>query len=337
MILKVDPFHPDPAAIRTAAEVIRRGGVVAFPTETVYGLGASALSEPAVRRIFQVKDRPAYNPLIVHVPDAGSARSLVERWPDTARLLAERFWPGPLTLVLPKRAIVPDLVTAGLATVAVRVPSHPVAQALLRAAGVPIAAPSANPFTGISATTAHHVRRTLGDRVDVIIDGGATPGGIESTVLDLSRTPPALLRPGLLGSEELAAAIGGGLGAGEPAGGEDARPSPGMLERHYAPRAAVRLFEPEERARTAAWLRDLQAGGEGRGMMAGALLRDTLDAPVDHPLPMPADPAAYARVLYAALHTLDEQGCDVIVIENVPDEAAWSAVRDRLRRAAGGL
>jgi L-threonylcarbamoyladenylate synthase len=335
MILKVDPFRPDPAAIGTAAEVIRRGGVVAFPTETVYGLGANALSELAVRRIFEVKARPAYNPLIVHVPDARSARALVESWPEAARRLASRFWPGPLTLVLPKREVVPDLVTAGLATVAVRVPSHAVAQALLRAAGVPIAAPSANPFTGISATTADHVVRTLGDRVDLIIDGGATPGGIESTVVDLSRTPPALLRPGLLASDELAAAIGSPLGAGGQAGPEDARPSPGMLERHYAPRAAVRLFGPDERGRTAAWLRDVKARGEGRPVRTGALLRDTLDAPLDHPLAMPADPAAYARVLYAALHTLDEEGCDVIVIENVPDGAAWNAVRDRLQRAAG--
>ncbi|MFW6201455.1 MAG: L-threonylcarbamoyladenylate synthase, partial [Gemmatimonadota bacterium] len=202
-VLTVDPESPDPAAIDRAARALREGRLIAFPTETVYGLGADALDADAVRRIFEAKERPPRNPLIVHVADAAAARGLVERWPPAAGRLADAFWPGPLTLVLPKRPEVPDEVTAGLPTVAVRVPSHPVARALLLAAGVPVAAPSANPFTGVSPTTARHVQSGLADRIDLVLDAGPTPVGIESTVVDLSGPKPRLLRPGMISPEAL--------------------------------------------------------------------------------------------------------------------------------------
>src|SRR5579864_4916197 len=192
-VLTVDPQAPDAAAIAEAAALLRAGGLVAFPTETVYGLAANALSADAVSRIFAAKGRPAGNPVIVHVADAAGARALVDDWPAAAERLAERFWPGPLTLVLPRSRQVPDLVTAGGSTVGVRVPAHPVALALLHACGLPLAAPSANRSTRLSPTRAAHVLGDLGDRIDLLLDGGATPGGLESTVLDLTAAPPRLL------------------------------------------------------------------------------------------------------------------------------------------------
>jgi L-threonylcarbamoyladenylate synthase len=318
------PPSPDPDAIAVAAEVLRQGGLVAFPTETVYGLGANALDADAVRRIFLAKDRPDNNPLIAHVPDALVARELVADWPERAALLAERFWPGPLTLVLPKRPLVPDLVTAGLPAVAVRVPSHPVALALLRAAALPIAAPSANRFTELSPTTAEHVARSLGDVVDVILDGGPTTVGIESTVLDLTGSMPRLLRPGMVTLAELEQTIGA-IAPPPVVTGSAPRLSPGMHERHYAPRAPLVLVSPAEVEREAA-----RAGG----MPVGALVLSDLVWPVQHPLRMPNDPAAYASRLYAALHSLDDLGSHLILVERPPDAPEWLGVMDRLRRAA---
>ncbi|HEX5520066.1 MAG TPA: L-threonylcarbamoyladenylate synthase, partial [Longimicrobiaceae bacterium] len=227
--ITVDPSAPAAAALARAAAVLRRGGLVAFPTETVYGLGANALDADAVRRIFAAKGRPSYNPLIAHVAGAAAARELVTAWPDAAEQLAAAFWPGPLTLVLPKRAIVPDVVTAGLDTVAVRVPAHPVAHALLAAAGLPVAAPSANRFTQLSPTTAAHVERALGDRVDLILDGGPTTVGIESTVIDLSGERPVLLRPGSIALDALERIVGP-LERPAASAAEAPRPSPGMLD-----------------------------------------------------------------------------------------------------------
>ncbi|HEU4699532.1 MAG TPA: L-threonylcarbamoyladenylate synthase [Gemmatimonadales bacterium] len=322
-ILPVDPAHPDPAAIARAAGVIRRGGLVAFPTETVYGLGADALDAAAVERIFQAKERPGYNPLIVHVPDAEAARALTRVWPEAATRLAERFWPGPLTLVLPKRPAVPDRVTAGLDSVALRVPAHPVALALLRAAERPIAAPSANRFTQLSPTTAQHVAKGLDGRVELILDGGPTTVGIESTVVDLTGPRPAVLRPGILGRDALAAVIGA-LDTPDVVRADEApRRGPGMLDRHYSPRATVRLFDP----------------GAGTpplppDAVSGALLLRAPDPGVDHPVVLPADPEGYARELYAALHRLDDLGCALVLVERPPDGPAWAGVRDRLERAA---
>ncbi len=208
MLQRVDPQRPDEATIARAAEILRGGGLVAFPTETVYGLGANALDPAAVDRIYAAKGRPSFNPLIVHVADADHVLDVAAAWPDNAERLARAFWPGPLTLVLPKRPEVPSSVTAGLDTVAVRVPSHPVARALLVAAGIPIAAPSANRSSEVSPTTGAHVEKSLGDAVDLILDAGPTLVGIESTVVDLTFDPPAILRPGIITREDLALVIG---------------------------------------------------------------------------------------------------------------------------------
>ena len=323
-ILRVTPSAPDPVAIRQAAEIIRAGGLVAFPTETVYGLGANALDEQAVRRIYEAKGRPGNNPLIAHVPDAEVARGLARAWPPEAETLARRFWPGPLTLVLPKRSSIPDLVTAGLPAVAVRVPSHPVALALLRASQVPIAAPSANRFTELSPTTAEHVVKSLGDRVDLILDGGPTSVGIESTVLDLTGPVPRLLRPGMVTLAELEHAIGS-IAPAPAVSGSAPRLSPGMHERHYAPRARLELVTPADVGR--------QTPTAGQSL-TGALILSDLVWPVQHPMRMPRDPVEYASRLYAALHALDDLGCQVILVELPPPEAAWHGVHDRLRRAA---
>lgn len=329
-IQKVDPAHPYGGAIDEAARILRAGGLVAFPTETVYGLGANALDESAVRRIFETKGRPSYNPLIVHVGTTEAARQLVEHWPDVAGFLASRFWPGPLTIVLPKRVLIPDLVTAGLPTVAVRVPHHPVALSLLRTANVPVAAPSANLFTRISPTTADHVRQGLGSGVDLILDGGATPVGIESTVVDITGDEPRLLRPGTISHADLEAVVGPITSASTPLAETEARPAPGMVGQHYAPAGELRLFSPGQREEMAATVREAAAGGR----KVGALLLRSLDAPVDHTIHMPGNPAAYATRLYSALHEFDAHGCSLIVADEVPGDAEWAGVRDRLARAA---
>jgi L-threonylcarbamoyladenylate synthase len=329
--LTVDPEQPDAEIVRRAGDVLRSGGLVAFPTETVYGLGANALDASAVARIFSAKGRPTYDPLIVHVLNASGARAVAREWPDAAERLATTFWPGPLTVVVPKQPVVPDIVTAGLDTVAVRVPSHPVARAILEAAAVPIAAPSANRFTEISPTRAEHVARTLGDRVDLIIDGGPTTVGIESTVVDVSGERPVLLRPGMIPVPALLAALGSlGIEVAVAHGdGAAPRRSPGMLDRHYAPRARLEMFDNASRTRAVRSATERAAAGD----TVGALLVTPFDAPVRHALEMPNDPAAYARVLYHALHTLDAAGCDVVFVEDVPCSPAWAGVRDRLTRA----
>ncbi len=236
-VISVSINSPEADRIARAAEVLRNGKLVAFPTETVYGLGANALDAEAVARIFVAKGRPTKNPLIVHVPDMNSARALVMEWPENAAKLAAKFWPGPLTLVLPKRDIVPDIVTAGGTTVALRVPAHPIALALLKEAGVPVAAPSANRSMRLSPTTAEHVAGGLAGRIDLILDGGPTTGGIESTVLSLVGETPTLLRPGLISPAEIEAVIGPILRisdrAVDNAGEEKPLLSPGMLSRHF--------------------------------------------------------------------------------------------------------
>ena len=335
------PATPD--AIRHAAAVLRAGGLVAFPTETVYGLGADALDPAAVGRIFAAKGRPNYNPLIVHATDVHAVQRLVTRWPAAAQRLAERFWPGPLTLVLPRASVVPDAVTAGLGSVAVRIPAHPVALALLREAGIPVAAPSANRFTELSPTTASHVASALGDRVDLILDGGATEVGIESTVLDLTGAVPVVLRPGMISLEALSAEIGDVLPASAlPAApiGEAPRASPGMMDRHYAPRAELTLFHASQQDQVRAWAARAAARGERVGVLLRAPRAGThaaaFDTGIARALLMPADPAGYARRLYAALHELDEAGCRIVYVEHPPDDDAWAGVRDRLRRGAAG-
>jgi L-threonylcarbamoyladenylate synthase len=323
----VDPGRPDPRAIARAAAAIRRGELVAFPTETVYGLGADALDPAAVARIYEAKGRPSYNPLIVHVLDAVAARGLVTAWPPAAQRLADACWPGPVTLVLPKAPAVPDAVTAGLPAVALRVPAHPVALALLRAAERPIAAPSANRSNELSPTTAAHVASALGDRVALILDAGPTDVGIESTVVDLTGPRPRLLRPGLVSRDELVRLIGD-IADPEPASGDVSRSSPGQLERHYAPQAELRLVDDPEAGRAAL--------GEARlaGHRAALLTYDAVIVGDPDVALLPGEPAGYARRLYAALHDLDARDYNVVYVVRPPAEAAWEGIHDRLRRAA---
>lgn len=327
-ILPLDPAAPDPRALRIAADALRRGGLVAFPTETVYGLGTHALDPEAVARIYEAKGRPSYNPLIVHVADAAGARALVSAWPEQAERLARAFWPGPLTLVLPKRPIVPDAITAGLPTVGVRVPAHPVALALLREARLPIAAPSANRFTELSPTTAAHVVESLGDAVDIVLDGGPTTVGIESTVVDLTGAVPRILRPGMIDAASIAR-VAGAVDEREVRAVEGvARSSPGMVNRHYAPRARVLLFDETTRRGVLAEATAAAADGERVGSLAFTPL------PVTDARVMPRDAAAYAARLYAELHALDRLGCGLVLIEQVPGTPEWAGVRDRLERAS---
>jgi L-threonylcarbamoyladenylate synthase len=290
--------------VARAAELIRAGRLVAFPTETVYGLGANALDAAAVERIFAAKGRPRTSPLIVHVASIEMAREVTAQWPDSAGTLARRYWPGPLTLVLSKSDLIPDVVTAGLTTVGVRMPAHEMALELIRAAGVPIAAPSANRFTELSPTAAGHVG---GELADFILDGGPARVGIESTVLSLVGRPK-LLRPGVIPLPEIEELIGRVETAEAPDVGAHA--SPGMHARHYQPRTRLYLVREGDRAPAGrgAWLR---IGRE-----------------------MPADPLAYAAALYETLHRLDGQGFDWIAAERPPETPEWAGVLDRLRRAA---
>lgn len=337
-ILTVSHLDPDPDAIGEAANLLRTGRLVAFPTETVYGLGANALDAGAVAAIYEAKGRPARNPLIVHIHGAEQARGLSADWPARADLLARAFWPGPLTLVVARAPFIPDIVTAGGATVALRVPAAPVALALLRAADVPVAAPSANRSNRVSPTRAAHVLRHLGGRIPLILDGGPTPGGIESTVLDVTGPAPRLLRPGLVTRAQLEEVVGPIDGPAAPAPTDPERTdaplaSPGMMRKHYAPNAPLELAEPARAAaRVAAILADdatarvgwLHIGCDAPG---GGDPRLTLH-------PMPDTPRAYAARLYDALHAMDDAGVTRIVADAPPRTPDWHAVNDRLGRAA---
>ncbi len=317
-LLKVDPQSPQRDAIERAAAVLRAGGLVAFPTETVYGLGAHALDPEAVRKIFTAKQRPDWDPLIVHVRDMAMARPLMKRLRPQFELLASRFWPGALTLVTEKAAQVPAEVTARRPTVALRMPWHPVAAALLAAADLPIAAPSANRFGCPSPTRAEHVVEDLGDRIDLILDAGPTPMGVESTVLDLTQSPPAILRPGGVSREELEKVLGNVSLASsisdEPAA-EGLR-SPGMTTKHYAPRATVELFENAQLQASRA--DELRRASKRVGIVDTSGNAERL-----------------AQTLFAQLRDLDAQGVDVILCVLPPREGVGLAVRDRLLRAAG--
>jgi L-threonylcarbamoyladenylate synthase len=321
----------DDGAIAEAAAILRRGELVVFPTETVYGVGADALEPAAVERIFRAKGRPATNPVIVHVAGPDEARALVLGFDAEAQALAAAFWPGPLTLVLPRRPEVPAIVAAGGPTLAVRAPAHPVARALLSAFGGPIAAPSANRSNAISPTRAEHAEEELADQVGIILDGGPCRVGLESTVIELG-PDPRILRPGAIGRGELEAALGRPVGAPTPAtaasGG--ALPSPGMLARHYAPRHPLVLFR-----------RPSFPAGSPSGPVAVLLVGPAPPAPPPGPLPagstvrsLPADPSGYGRELYAALREADRGAISAIWVEAPPPDEAWSAIADRLRRAS---
>jgi len=308
--------RPDDAGIAAAVEALKAGRLVAFPTETVYGLGADATDDRAVAAIFAAKERPSFNPLIVHVAGSEMAEALA-RFDERARLLARRFWPGPLTLVLPRSVACPVslLASAGLPTLAVRVPRHPVAARLLAGFGRPIAAPSANPSGRLSPTTAAHVAATLGKAVAVILDGGPTEIGLESTIVDLSGPSPRLLRPGGLAEEEIAALIG----PLAPPDFRHAPKAPGMLTSHYAPRLGLRL---EAKAVSA----DEALLAFGPKIPTGA--RATLN------LSTASDLVEAAANLFAFLHRLDESGASVIAVMPVPERGLGRAINDRLRRAA---
>src|SRR5262245_42177728 len=315
-VIRVDSANPDPGVIRRAAEVVRSGGLVAFPTETVYGLGANALDTAAVARIFEAKGRPATNPIIVHVADAAQVFNVAATWPQTAARLAGRFWPGPLTIVVPRRPEVPDVVTAGGPTVAVRCPAHAVAAALIRAAGVPVAAPSANRSTELSPTRAEHVLKGLGGRIELVIDGGPCPGGIESTVIDVTDDAVRLLRPGLV-TVPMLEAVCGTVEVG--AKSESVVRSPGQLAKHYSPRTPLVLAEGADEADR------LHRELKERSFRVISLGFDL----IWEYRPMDGNPAGYAADLYTALHDLDDGRYDRIVVELPPDTPEWAAVRDR--------
>jgi L-threonylcarbamoyladenylate synthase len=302
-----------------AAQLLREGKLVAFPTETVYGLGANALDANAVERIYEAKGRPHSSPIIVHVSNYEMVKRVAAVWPEAAQELAEKFWPGPLTLVLPKTTAVPGLVTAGLPTVGVRMPAHPVALALIEAAQVPVAAPSANRFTQVSPTTAAHVEAGLGDRVDYILDGGPCTVGIESTVLSLAEATPILYRPGGISRRQIEALIGP-IAVAQQAANAPAHASPGLHPRHYSPRTHLLLVENG----------DVPRQGSGAYLQLTHFPHHT----VGEIVVMPADAAGYAAQLYGVLHELDARNYDWIAVETPPANAEWEAVLDRLRRAA---
>lgn len=313
--------------IEKAAGVLRAGGLVAMPTETVYGLAANVEDTAAVARVFQVKGRPPSHPLIVHVAGAEQLDDWVADVPDTARLLAERFWPGPLTLVLRRGPRVPLEATGGLETVAVRVPDHPVALALLSTFGGAVAAPSANRFGSVSPTTADHVRAELGDAVDFVLDGGPCQVGVESTIVDATSETPSILRPGGVTREELEAALGCPVAVGSTSHVR----VPGQHPSHYAPQARVVLVTPEK------ILAEAQLAQE-RGHRVGVILPPTLaDAPVKaHAVvTVPRSTAAYARGLYGFLRELDQLGCDLVLASLPAEQGLGLAIANRLRRAAG--
>jgi L-threonylcarbamoyladenylate synthase len=316
----------DPAAIARAAQVLRDGRLVAFPTETVYGLGGDALDAAVITKIFAAKQRPADNPLIVHVAEVAGARALVREFPEVAEKAAT-LWPGPLTIVLRRNDRVPDATTAGQDTVALRVPDHPVALALLRACGLPLAAPSANRSGRPSPTLASHVLADLDGRVDLILDGGPTRHGLESTVLDLTGPRPLLLRRGAVTLEQLRALLGEVDSVDEADEAAKAR-SPGLRHRHYAPRARVELVS--EGTGEAAAARAI-AGGEQVALVCRREVRSA--ALVER---LPAGLPEFARALFASLRALDATGVDRIVVEAVPEDGIGAAIMDRLRRAAAG-
>jgi L-threonylcarbamoyladenylate synthase len=310
--------EPDADGLRRAVELLRRESVVAFPTETVYGLGAHAFSAKAIAEVYRLKNRPSWNPLIVHVANVAAARALAYEWPDIANELAAQFWPGPLTLVVERARQLPQI-GPPTPTIAIRVPAHEVALRLLEASGLPLAAPSANRSEGISPTTAAHVLRSLPD-VPLVLDGGAAPWGIESTVLDLTTATPTLLRPGALALRSLRE-VTGAIALPDAVADGTTRSSPGMSRRHYAPKATVLLVD------------DVKAVDRAGLAAPVAVLSYESAGDYDAAEVLSGDPGEYAADLYAALHRLDDAGVGTIIVQTPPDTEDWLAVRDRLSRA----
>lgn len=343
--LNADPAHLDTAsaqeALDCAAQILRDGGLVAFPTETVYGLGANALDAAAVGRIFAAKQRPSWDPVIVHVSDETMLEGLVREVPETARKLIAAFWPGPLTLLLPRSPLIPDAVTAGRPLVGVRMPSHPVALELIRRAGVPVAAPSANTFSHTSPTTAEHVLTDLDGRIDAVLDAGPTEHGVESTVLDPCQSPMLIYRPGAVTIVQIRDTAGpveffraaGPLHETPP----EALPSPGVGLRHYAPKARLILIEAPLIELSA---RLTEAGIRLPGERIGVMLPAEIPAPAAVAAVFPWGrwyaPEEMARDLYAGLRALDGEGCTVILCPVPPSDGIGAAIRDRLLKAGRG-
>jgi L-threonylcarbamoyladenylate synthase len=324
-------------AVLRAAELLRAGEVVALPTETVYGLAANALDEKAVAKIFQIKSRPANNPIIVHVASNEMAKRCVTNWPPLADKLSKAFWPGPLTLVLPRAGKIPDIVVAGGVTVGVRWPGHPFIQAVIRECDFPLAAPSANLSSRVSPTNLEHVRAQLGGKIRLIVDGGQSQVGIESTVLDLSASPPWILRPGMIHAESLAAVCGEVQGSGfKVQSSEDKSPgalrSPGLLKKHYSPKAKLLVLN---------WRDDADLKSQ---LVTCHMSLATCHVIAHTKIPsgeyfarvsvIPHDAEAFARAIYAELHRCDGAGAEGIVVEAPPGSPEWAGIADRLRRAA---
>jgi L-threonylcarbamoyladenylate synthase len=321
------------AAVERAAQLLRAGELVALPTETVYGLAANALDARAVARIYMAKGRPAHNPIIVHVASLAMAIRCASRWSAMAQRLAKAFWPGPLSLVLPRAKNIPDLVTAGGPTVGVRWPSHPFMQAVIRECGFPLAAPSANPASRISPTTAEHVRRHLGSKIPLIVDGGPSQVGIESTVLDLTITPPRVLRPGIIHEEALLLVIREARSArSKVRGPKSALRSPGMLRKHYAPKAELMVLRWRDEADLKSQIAKRQSAITKCCVIARS--RIPTGSGFCRVSVIPRDAEGFARALYAELHRCDEAGAKLIVVEAPPHSAKWQAIVDRLCRAA---
>ena len=323
-------------AVRRAAELLRAGELVALPTETVYGLAACALDPAAVAKIYAVKSRPALNPIIVHVSSVEMARICVLNWSRAAQSLADTFWPGPLTLVLLRSSRVPVIVTAGGETVGVRWPSHPVMQAVIRECDFPLAAPSANLSSELSPTQAGHVQRSLGDKIRLIIDGGPAQVGIESTVLDVSSSPPRILRPGMIDARALRAVLGETQEISSMAqfNGTAAGPlqSPGLFQKHYSPKARLVIWKwPNE-------LELLYRLGQEQPKPVRAMIIAHTGIPTSNSAfqvkVLPREPASFAQAIYSALHQGDAEGADLIVVEAPPETPEWQAISDRLRRAS---
>ncbi len=321
------------SAVARAAELLRAGEVVALPTETVYGLAANAWDAEAVQKIFEIKGRPAHNPIIVHVARIESAKACASAWPPAADALARSFWPGPLTLVLPRAKSIPDAVTAGGKTVGLRWPSHPFIQAVIRECGFPLAAPSANTANHVSPTNAAHVSRDLGGKIPLIVDGGQSQVGIESTVLDLTTNPPGILRPGMIHAESLQAALAGtGLEIRQSGAGPGPLKSPGQLPRHYSPRARLIIASWKDEAEVAGLMNRLSLPREKVSLIAHTIIPALPGA--GRVSVIPHDAEAFARALYAELHRCDDDGAECIIVEAVPNLSEWRAIRDRLERAA---
>ena len=349
-VIMVNPIYPEEPVIERAAALLRMGQVIVFPTETVYGLGADAFQPAALERIFEAKGRPFSDPLIVHIADEGALELLTRDIPEEARRLAEAFWPGPLTLILPRGPRVPDLVTAGLETVAIRMPRHPVARALIRAVGSPIAAPSANRFMHVSPTTAQHALADLNGRVPLILDSGPAEVGVESTVLDLCAAVPTILRPGGVSLEALRGVLPDvqvplSRSVGEEDKGEmldsEAQKAPGQLLTHYAPAIPLLLFDGSVKAMHAAMLAEVHSR-HGWGERVGVLVADEDVAVFEgsgaliYTLGDANDPARVAAALFAGLRALEEADVQVILCRNFDERGLGLAIRDRLLKAAGG-